>query len=172
MSLQMYHPLESFLFDAFDLPSTTRHSKSGPRTVSPNYNTVFVDGTGLLEIELPGVSKERLQVDVRDNVLFVTGSRGSQDAETTHEAAAPEDPSINAEKFNTSKDEATADGKQNEVTTDSKPAFAHEGLKYSAKFKLAYDADINDIKAEFKDGLLKVRIPRRAEAEPRRLTVS
>lgn len=168
----MYHPLESFLFDAFDIPAAGRQAFSDTRTVSPNYNTVFIDGTGLLEIELPGVAKDRLQLDVRDNVLFVTGSRVPHPDDSTCATTEAEVRTSRAETTDGKKTSANGGDKEVHKDISSNDASAkREGLKYSAKFKLAYDADVNAIKAEFKDGLLKVRIPRRAEAEPKRLTV-
>jgi HSP20 family molecular chaperone IbpA len=45
-------------------------------------------------------------------------------------------------------------------------------LMYSVKFKMSRVANVDDIKGDFNDGLLRVVIPRRKEIEPRRIQIN
>lgn len=160
--MQLFHPLESFLFDAFELPAHDRRLETRNKTLSPNYKTTLANGVAVLEIELPGVPKDRLDLTIKEDIVDVTGVRPKRDIHAfvgVHPADITKVPE-NAKK----EEKALGNGAQgdNEETGC---------VKYAAKFKLAYDVDVENIKAEFKDGLLQMKIPRRKESEPRRLVV-
>jgi HSP20 family protein len=87
--------------------------------------------------DLPGVSRERLNVHVQDGNLFIEGeaSVGTPEGLRLHHAEVRE------------------------------PRFARA-------FSLSADFDVSKIDANLRDGVLKLSIPRREEARPRRIEVS
>ena len=77
--------------------------------VSPNVNIIETKEGYILEAEMPGVSKEGLEVSVEDNVLAITGRRQTEpSASLLHRESNPEDyrrvfeldPVIDAGKIN------------------------------------------------------------------------
>ncbi|MBV6418026.1 MAG: Spore protein SP21 [Steroidobacteraceae bacterium] len=98
---------------------------------------VFEDADGLtLLADLPGVSKERLDVRVERDTLVVEGGL---------EIALPE--------------------QMQAVYADIR------STRYQRRFALSDELDAEAIDASLKDGVLTVRIPKRAESKPRRIEI-
>ena len=98
---------------------------------------IFEDGDGLtLLADLPGVSKDRLNVRVDRNQLVLEGDI---------EIELPE--VLNA------------------LYADVR------STHYERRFALSDELDTDKIEATLKDGVLSVRIPKRAELRPRRIEV-
>lgn len=86
--------------------------------------------------DLPGVSKEKLEVKVHDGSLTIDA-----------EAVLPVAPNVR---------------------------LSHAEVRapyFSRRFTVSEDFDTSKIDAALKDGVLKLTIPRRAEAKPRRIEV-
>jgi HSP20 family protein len=114
-------------------PSRPPEAESGMR---PPVD-VFEDADGLtLLADLPGVSKDRLNVRVERGTLIVEGDL---------EIALPEQ--VQA------------------VYADIR------STRYLRRFALSDELDSEAIEASLKDGVLMVRIPKRAESKPRRIEV-
>jgi HSP20 family molecular chaperone IbpA len=98
---------------------------------------IFEDSQGVtLWADLPGVTKERLDVKVHDGNLYIEA-----------EAVVP-----------------TPAGLRLQHAEIRQPHFARA-------FSLGADFDASKIDANLKDGVLKLTIPRRDEARPRRIEV-
>jgi HSP20 family protein len=98
---------------------------------------VYEDTDGLtLLADLPGVSKERLKVEVERGTLIVEG-----DVQIT----LPE--------------------QMQAVYADVR------STHYQRRFALSDELETEKIEASLKDGVLTVRIPKRAETKPRRIEV-
>ena len=98
---------------------------------------VFEDSQGItLWADLPGVTKERLEVRVHDGNLYIEA-----------EAIVPTPASLRLQHA--------------EIR---EPRFARA-------FSLSPDFDTSKIDANLRDGVLKLTIPRRDEARPRRIEV-
>jgi HSP20 family protein len=98
---------------------------------------VFENKTGITVVaDLPGVSKDRLDVKVQDGNLVIEA-----------EASVP-----------------TPDGLRLRHAEISAPS-------YFRAFTLSPDFDTTGIEANLQDGVLKLHIPRREEARPRRIEV-
>lgn len=162
MSLDFFHPFESLLFDATELPVSGHHHHhhAGSSTRSPNYTTVMSDGVALLTVELPGVSKNMLELSVHNNVISLTGKRPASKVGSFSGVSPAE---LN-KKQNGAADSLHASEKNQEGQSD-------DAIVYSAKFKLVYDVDVDGIKAEFKDGLLKMSVPKKKQSESRQLMI-
>jgi len=111
-------------------------AQRGP-TVTPAVN-IFEDAHGItLWADLPGVSRDRLNVHVQDRTLFIEG-------------------------------EAVVD-------TPQGLRLHHAEIReprFERVFSLSTDFDTSKIEANLNDGVLKLVIPRREEAKPRRVEVS
>jgi HSP20 family protein len=98
---------------------------------------IFEDSQGItLWADLPGVTKDRLDVKVHDGNLYIEA-----------EAVVP-----------------TPAGLRLQHAEIRQPHFARA-------FSLGADFDASKIDANLKDGVLKLTIPRRDEARPRRIEV-
>jgi len=111
-------------------------AQKGP-TVTPAVD-IFEDAHGItLWADLPGVSRDRLNVHVQDRTLFIEG-------------------------------EAVVD-------TPQGLRLHHAEIReprFERAFSLSTDFDTSKIEANLNDGVLKLVIPRREEAKPRRVEVS
>jgi HSP20 family molecular chaperone IbpA len=117
---------------------TRREDDSSQRriTLTPPVD-IFEDSQGVtLWADLPGVTKDRLDVKVHDGNLFIEA-----------EAAV-----------------STPAGLRLQHAEVRQPHFARA-------FSLGGDLDASKIDASLKDGVLKLTIPRRDEARPRRIEV-
>ena len=98
---------------------------------------IFEDSQSItLWVDLPGVTKDRLDVKVHDGNLYIEA-----------EAVVP-----------------TRAGLRLQSAAVRQPQFARA-------FSLGPDFDASKIDANLKDGVLKLTIPRRDEARPRRIEV-
>ena len=88
-------------------------------------------------VELPGVDKEQVAVEVRDDVLTIKGER-------------PADPNISDESYH-----------------------RRERLigPFERSFTLYQNIQPGQIKATFKDGILKIEIPSPTQAHPKPITI-
>src|SRR5258708_10199100 len=117
-------------------PRTQAKSVERRATIVPVVD-VFEDQTGITVVaDLPGVSKDRLNVKVQDGQLVIEA-----------EATVP-----------------TPDGLRLWHAEVQAPA-------YFRAFTLSPDFDTARIEANLQDGVLKLHIPRREEARPRRIEV-
>lgn len=119
-------------------PATRREADQTARrmTLTPAVD-VFEDSHGItLWADLPGVTKDKLEVKVHDGNLYIEA-----------EAVVP-----------------TPAGLRLQHAEIREPRFARA-------FSLSTDFDTSKIDANLQDGVLKLTIPRRDEARPRRIEV-
>jgi len=99
---------------------------------------IFEDGHGItVKADLPGVSRDRLDVQVDGNNLAIEG-RAAIDMPEGME-------SLHADVRTT---------------------------RFRRSFTLSNELDAGNISAEMKDGVLTLRLPKRAELKPRKIEVS
>jgi len=107
-----------------------------PRAVLPAVD-VFEDAAGItLLADMPGVSKDRLELRVEGDALSIEGSLQPQ----------------------------TPDGLEAVYAEVRIP-------RYRRTFTLSRELDTSRIDAALKDGVLTLRIPKQAHAQPRRIEV-
>jgi len=92
----------------------------------------------ILKAELPGIKKEDVSVEVKDNVLMLKGERT---------------------------EEKEAEGKN---YYRKERAFG----SFNRSFNLQHRIQPDRIKARFKDGVLKIEIPKPEEEKPKQITVN
>ena len=95
------------------------------------------DDTFVINAELPGMSKEAIDIDLKDGVLTLKGER-------SHENEVKE-----------------ADYHRRERVFG----------KFCRTFRLPADIDPHKIKADFKDGVLRIDIPKPEEKKPKKIAV-
>jgi HSP20 family protein len=118
------------------IPTPSSRSAESETALRPPVD-IFEDSDGLtLLADLPGVSKERLDVRVERSTLILEGGV---------EIALPEH--LQA------------------VYADIR------STHYQRRFALSEELEAERIEASLKDGVLTVRIPKRAESKPRRIEV-
>lgn len=91
----------------------------------------------IIKAELPGLSKDDIDVNIENGKLTLSGERKSE----------------------------------NEVTEDQYYRRERSCGKFVRTFALPADVDPDKIAAEFKDGVLKIEIPKPEEKKPRQITV-
>jgi len=98
---------------------------------------VFEDSSGItLQLDMPGVAKDRLNLQVNQNALVIEGSA---------QISMPQDmAALHAEVRST---------------------------HYRRSFVLSEELETDKVDASLRDGVLTVRIPKRAELQPRRIEV-
>ena len=99
---------------------------------------IYEESAGItIKADLPGVSRDRLDVQVDGNNLTIEGQAASDMPEGMDAVYAD----VNAPRFRRS-------------------------------FTLSNELDVNNISAEMKHGELTLRLPKRAEVQPRKIEVS
>ena len=119
--------------------SGERRAVSGPAgSVLRPAVDVFEDNDGItLKADMPGVSKDRLEVRVEGNSLLVEGTVGIEPQE------------------------------------QMSPLYADiRSTTYRRDFMLGNELETTKIEANLRDGVLTVRIPKRAELRPRRIDIA
>ena len=95
------------------------------------------DNSFIIQVELPGLEKKDIEIDVKDGVLTLKGERSS-------------DKEWKDEKY-----------------YRRERAFG----KFQRAFKLPSDIDPEKVKADFKNGVLKIEIPKPEIQKPKKITV-
>ncbi|MBQ2551689.1 MAG: Hsp20/alpha crystallin family protein [Treponema sp.] len=105
----------------------------------------------VLDMDLPGLSEKDVEIDLKDNILTVA-SKDETPAENEKEHKSEE---------------------KNEVEEDWQ-WLIHERrtTTFERRFSLPQDIDSETISAVFKNGVLTVTIPRKAQASARRINIS
>lgn len=116
--------------------STMQERRDTAQVLRPAVN-IFEDAHGItLEADMPGVSKERLQLQVERDQLVIEGDVGL----TMPEAMEALYADIRA-------------------------------TRYSRAFALSRELDTEQLDASLNNGVLRLRIPKRAEVRPRKIEV-
>lgn len=104
----------------------------------PSVDIYETDEAIILKAELPGIKKEDVSVEVKDNILTLSGER-------------VEDKEVKEECY-----------------------FRKERCcgTFSRTFNLQHRVQPDKIKAKFKDGVLKIEIPKPEEEKPKQITVN
>jgi HSP20 family protein len=112
--------------------------EQAPETVLRPPVDIYEDAEGItLLADMPGVSRERLNIEVDKEVLLVEGDA---------EISMPE---------------------------KMEPLYADvRSTRYRRSFGLSGELDTGGIEASLKDGVLSLRIPKRAEVRPRKIEVN
>jgi HSP20 family molecular chaperone IbpA len=155
-----FDPFEDLLFNAFRADSD-KGAIAGRQdsTIFPRYRAVSDQNAMVLEIELPGVDRKTIELDVNRKQLTVSAKRPvtSGFGKTAGQQKAVEN-SAAVENGGQKGAEGSVEKAVAEVRTED------NCLMYSAKFRLGYDVEVDHVVAEFADGILRIRVPRHEES--------
>ncbi|CAN8076254.1 unnamed protein product [Agarophyton chilense] len=138
----------------FDIPTFTlvelgpklqRKTRQTATHVKPAVFTKQTDaGEKILQIDLPGVERKHVSVEMNGRKLIVSGKRYKSVGHTTL-------------------------GPQNEAKTDKQDTGA---IVYRRAFELGRDVDLNAVRVgSLEDGVLTLLLPRKAQAQPRKIVI-
>ena len=103
----------------------------------PRYTVATVEEAFEIEVELPGVTKSGLSIDLEEDILSIRGERSGAMPETW------------------------------------KPLHRElSGLNYQLRLRVTTPVDAEKIVAKLEEGILKVTLPVKATAQPRRIEVA
>lgn len=120
-----------------DAPLVQRRGAGSEAVLRPPVD-IFETGDGItLQADMPGVTKDRLQLRIEGNNLLVEGGIGIE-----------------------------PQAQMTALYADVRSTL------YRRSFVLSNELETDKIEANLKDGLLTVRIPKRAELRPRRIQVT
>jgi len=114
----------------------TRKAREGAATLRPPVNVFESDDGITLEADMPGVSKDRLELHVDRDSLLIEGD--------VHLDMPEGMEALHADV---------------------------RATRYSRGFALSRELDTESIDASLKDGVLRLRIPKRAEVRPRKIEI-
>jgi HSP20 family protein len=137
------------LFDGFFGPARGSGSDTRRSGAADLHET---DDQFVLELEIPGFTKEEIEVTVERGVLTVSGS---------HEQVT--------------EDTDDADDAEEDVARDEKATYhirERSFERFTRAFKLSESVSAEGVLAQLEDGVLTVRLPKAAEAKPRRVEIS
>jgi HSP20 family molecular chaperone IbpA len=148
-------------------------SQSGVLAMNPRYHHVAADNADILSVELPGVEKNNVKLDVKDFTLSVSGERMIPSMQTGKPVKDIKETGKPVKDSKTDKAEGEPGGRV-EVThvegngTTAEKVHPASAMKYSAMFSLAKVADVSAITADYKNGLLTIIVPHK-QPETRRI---
>lgn len=116
--------------------STTSAAPSQP-VLKPRYTTEGTENAYVVNVEMPGVPKDAISIDLDKDVLTIRGQR---------KAAVPESWKALHRELN--------------------------DLGYTLRLRVAAPVDESKLTAVFADGVLKVTLPVKEAAKPRRIEVN
>ncbi|MCC7437898.1 MAG: Hsp20/alpha crystallin family protein [Armatimonadetes bacterium] len=137
-------------FDNFLTPSKgteTRATQPREKAWKPVIDVRENSTNYMIDVELPGVTKEEVTLSFHDNTLTISGER-----KQSHEEKAPEEEG------------------------EKKQWSYHRTERFYGKFQRAFtfpsEIDPDNITAAFQDGILSIQIPKAEAARPRQIVIS
>ncbi len=141
-TLRLFNPaLTNDVFDAFDRGFGLLSPLASATVASPRVDVRETATAYLMEVDLPGLSEKDVEISLKDRVLSIASMR-----------------------------EADTEGKK----TDEEGEYLireRRSASFERRFTLPEDIDAEKVDATFKNGVLSITIPRKAEAQPRQILI-
>lgn len=169
--------------------NNNNNNNSHVSTVEPFFRFDANDQHAFLEVELPGVTKPDLSVELNGHMMTITAMRYRSThllmlKDWPHHRSDSGDVNLTADDNVDENDGDNGDGDDDEHTTDQQEE-QHGGEKqkqqtqernpsflYSLEMRLASAADVENITClHFRDGVLTIHIPARRKILPRLLPI-
>ncbi len=113
------------------------------------------DGAYVLSAELPGFTKEEVNIDIKDDVLTITASHTSEN-------------DIKDESDNQEAKDETDKTDSNVVNYICKE---RSSMSYKRSFNVE-GIDVANINAKLENGILELTLPKKAPKEPEKITIN
>lgn len=144
----MYFPSPLF----HRLMTSELDSYTGSGTIEPSYRYESNSKQAVLEVELPGVAKDDIAVDVNNHHLTVSAKRTKQSLLQSSE-----------DKMNDDNGAAGGDKEEKEENV----------IRYTLNVRIGHDADVKNISCEsYTDGVLRLKIPSMTKEQTRRIAIN
>ena len=141
-SLSLFNPtFANDVFDAFDRGLGLFTPVSSTCLTTPRVDVKVNDGAYVMDMDLPGLSEKDVEISLKDRVLTIS--------------------SIQEAKKETNE-------KEDEVEYLIRE---RRSTAFTRRFTLPEDIDAENVEAVFRNGVLNVTIPRRAERQPRQILI-
>ena len=148
-------------YNMYDCPND-RHVRRVPHR-EPNYSLTEHNQATYLEVELPGVAKENVKLDLAGNRMVLSAKRFGQSVAPKNELS--EKPST----ANVERESNEGDGQEKGAKTADTPK---PSVLYELKLRIGNRYDLERIEASMEgDGLLKLKIPARKPDTPRSIEI-
>lgn len=136
--------LKSLFDDGFGFPTYRTRE-----TFVPKVDVKQTKNAYILEMDLPGLTENDLDIDLKDNVLKIASVKNQEEEKPTQteDSAAEKDETV-------------------WIINERKSA------EFDRRFTLPRDIDAEKITASFKNGVLCVNIPRKEEESPKKIQIS
>ncbi len=146
-TLSFFNPrFTSDLFDVIDRNFNDYGYGENGKSAMPRVDVSEKKDSYVLEMELPGYTENDVELDLKDRVLTISSKlKDAKKAEKEEKKEAAESVYLIKERRNTT---------------------------FSRSFTMPEDIDHEKVTASFKNGLLTVVIPRKAEAQTKRIMIS
>lgn len=149
-----------------DLPDRPPHSRPNYR-VRPTAHGTDVD------IELPGVNPDDIDIEVKDRLLTVSAKRFSEHVSTpSQEDSQPQDkPTENQEPSDSQQGGDRQPTQQADATAPRSTRTTR--MRYTLRLTMDPDVDTANIECKsYNQGVLSLHAPRRAQQQPRKISVN
>lgn len=130
-------------------PSSEQSPTEQPVTWVPRIAVAESPEAFELRAELAGVAREDIEIDIKDEVLTISGLRKPLYAETAGEEASSE---AQASKYR-------ARGRE-----------WYDG-RFERRVRVGSDIAVDEVSASLRDGILTLTLPKRPELKPRRVAI-
>ena len=146
-TLSFFNPrFTSDLFDVIDRNFNDYGYSENGKSAMPRVDVSEKKDSYVLEMELPGYTENDVELDLKDRVLTISSKlKDAKKAEKEEKKEAAESVYLIKERRNST---------------------------FSRSFTMPEDIDQENVTAAFKNGLLTVVIPRKAEAQTKRIMIS
>lgn len=126
-----------------------RNNDLAIHAIEPRYSVQRFEDGHVIEIELPGVDKKNVSVEVKDRAVTVAGTRSMVASDLTGK--------------NTEDGTGTQERNHDRAGTGAevKRESTERGVQYEVTLRVPEEADTNMICAEMNDGLLVVKVPKK-----------
>ncbi len=105
---------------------------------APSVDIYETEDSYKLSADLPGINRDDIQIDIKDNTLTIKGEKKFED----------------------------------KVSKDNYVRVEREYGTFTRSFALSENVDPENIKANYKDGVLEVTLPKKEEAKPKQIKVT
>src|SRR5438046_2526522 len=153
---------------------------AGPSRLYPPVNVFDAGDAYVVKAEVPGVSPDRIDIDVEDNTLTIRGERAVSEpnreaAYHRRERGSGQFRRVVRIRGRLASDEVKAEYRDGVLTGEYdglKPLYVEYGVGgYYRRFTLGEMIDREGIKAQMKNGVLVLRLPKAERARARRISV-
>ncbi len=111
---------------------------------TPNVDVIEKKDSYTLEMDLPGKTENDVSLELNDKVLTIA-SVDEKEAETSEKKTSENDAQYLLRE--------------------------RRSAKFRRSFTLPKDIDSENVRAEFKNGVLSIKIPRKAQEQPKRIAI-